>query len=142
MEEIRKDLEEVIRAVKALDGCVQYLSQRVAWSEVCFKQVQDSGAMKMAEATRQVMTDHKRLLTQVNILNGRVKALMEDSDSGDQGGGTTSSPAGDIDQKIWALAVELNDYEVGSPEAGAILNQLAVLQGERERQPRGPRPWR
>lgn len=58
------------------------------------------------------------------------------------GGVTTSSPAGDIDQKIWALAVELNDYEVGSPEAGAILNQLAVLQGERERQPRGPRPWR
>ena len=85
MEELKRDMAEVMRAVRELDGCIHYLSQRVAWSETCFKQVQDSGAMKMAEVTRQVMTDHKRLLTQFNILNARLKAMMGDG-SGDQGG--------------------------------------------------------
>ena len=60
------------------------------------------------------------------------------------GGRPTSaaSGVGDIDQKIWALAIELNDCEIGSLEAGAIMTQLGLLQGERERQPKGPRPKR
>jgi hypothetical protein len=33
----------------------------------------------------------------------------------------------------------LQDCEPGSVEAGAIMNQLAALQGQREHQPRGPR---
>lgn len=57
-------------------------------------------------------------------------------------GWSTASGHADIEQKIWALAVELNECEVGSMEASSILMQLAVLQGERENQPKGPRPKR
>ena len=35
------------------------------------------------------------------------------------------------------MSVELNDCEVGSPEAMAVLTQLAILQGEKERIPKG-----
>lgn len=52
-------------------------------------------------------------------------------------GRVTTSAAGDLEQKIWALSVELNDCEVGSPEAMAVLTQLAILQGEKERIPKG-----
>jgi hypothetical protein len=52
---------------------------------------------------------------------------------------STSGPA-DFDQKIWALAVALNECEPGSADAMAILNELSVLQGERERQPLRTKP--
>ena len=57
-------------------------------------------------------------------------------------GGPITAPSGDIDQKIWSLAVQLNDCEVGSYESAAILAQLNVLQGERERIARSPKPKR
>lgn len=57
-------------------------------------------------------------------------------------GGTATPSGGDIDQKIWSLAVQLNDCEPGSHEAYSILMQLGLLQGEREQQPKGPRPRR
>lgn len=53
-------------------------------------------------------------------------------------GGPITAPSGDIDEKIRALGMALNDCEIGSQEAFAILSQLAVLQGEREQQPKGP----
>ena len=54
-------------------------------------------------------------------------------------GGVNTSPSGDINEKIWALAVQLNDCEVGSHEAASIIAQLNELQGERERQARSPK---
>ena len=57
-------------------------------------------------------------------------------------GGPITAPSGDIDQKIWSLAVQLNDCEVGSYESAAILGQLNVLQGERERMANTPKPKR
>ena len=93
MDEIKRELEEVMRAVRTLDECLKYLSHRVAWNETCFKQVQDSGVMKMAETTRQVMLDHKRLIGQYKLLEMRVKSLLGGDDSGDQGGGPPPPPA-------------------------------------------------
>lgn len=57
-------------------------------------------------------------------------------------GGINTSPSGDINEKIWALAVQLNDCEVGSHEAASIIAQLNELQGERERLSRSPKPKR
>jgi hypothetical protein len=86
MEDTNKQLGEIATTLRALEGCFHYLSQRVAWSEACFQQVQQSGVMKMSEAVHQVMSDHKRLQSQVNILNLRLRALLEEGDKGDQGG--------------------------------------------------------
>ena len=44
MEQMRKDLDEIMTAVRSLDGAMHYMSQRVAWNEICFKKVQDSGS--------------------------------------------------------------------------------------------------
>ena len=41
-------------------------------------------------------------------------------------GGPITAPSGDIDQKIWSLAVQLNDCEVGSYESASILAQLRI----------------
>ena len=57
-------------------------------------------------------------------------------------GGINTSPSGDINEKIWALAVQLNGCEVGSHEAASIIALLNELQGERERQSRSPKPKR
>jgi len=54
-------------------------------------------------------------------------------------GGINTSPSGDINEKIWALAVQLNDCEVGSHEAASIIAQLNELHGERERQFSSPK---
>jgi hypothetical protein len=56
--------------------------------------------------------------------------------------GLTPYPTGDINQKIWALAIQLNDCEAGSHEAASIVAQLNELQGERERLTYRPRPKR
>ena len=86
MDQIRQDLDETMAAVRSLDGAMHYMSQRVAWSETCFKQVQDSGVIHMAEAVRKIMEDHKKLLSQVNILSMRLAALQNQGGDGDSGG--------------------------------------------------------
>ncbi len=141
MEEMKKDLIHLTAEVRNLAAAIQYLSQRTAWSETCFKQVQDSGVMHMASMTKQIMLDHKKLQTQFSMLNMRISALITEGDS-DSTGGSTPSPSGDINEKIWALAVQLNGCEVGSHEAASIIALLNELQGERERQSRSPKPKR
>lgn len=50
--------------------------------------------------------------------------------------------ANNIDQKIWELAVQLNECDPCSDTAVAITAQLNYLQGERERQKNTPKPRR
>lgn len=86
MDQIRQDLDETMAAVRSLDGAMHYMSQRVAWSETCFQQVQDSGVIHMAEIIRKVMEDHKKLQSQVNMLSMRLAALQNQGGDGDSGG--------------------------------------------------------
>lgn len=53
---------------------------------------------------------------------------------------STTSPAFNIEQKIWSLSLELNDCPVGSAEAMAIIHQLNVLQREKEEGKHLPSP--
>ena len=85
MEEMKKDLIHLTAEVRNLAAAIQYLSQRTAWSETCFKQVQESGAMQMTEAVRKVLTDHKKLMSQVNILAMRLSAMQGDSGGSSEG---------------------------------------------------------
>lgn len=57
-------------------------------------------------------------------------------------GGATSAVGSNIDQQIWALAVQLNECETGSSEAMSIVSQLNYLQVEREQQLNRARPKR
>lgn len=92
MEEMKKDLIYLTAEVRNLAAAIQYLSQRTAWSETCFKQVQESGAMHMTEAVRKVLTDHQKLMAQVNMLAMRLKAIQ--GDSGGNSEGTPFRPMG------------------------------------------------
>ena len=85
MEEMKKDLINLTAEVRNLAAAIQYLSQRTAWSETCFKQVQESGAMQMTEAVRKVLTDHKKLMSQINILAMRLSAMQGDSGGNSEG---------------------------------------------------------
>ena len=87
MEEVKRDLVNLTAEVRNLAAAIQFLSQRTAWSETCFKQVQDSGVMQMTEAVSKVLTDHKKLLAQVNILAMRLTAIQ-----GGSGGNSEGSP--------------------------------------------------
>lgn len=91
MEQMRKDLDQMMANVQNLMGAMNFLSQRVAWSENCFKQVQESGAMQMTEAVRKVMNDHKKLLSQVNMLSMRLAATQGDN-GGESGGAPPPLP--------------------------------------------------
>ena len=93
MEETKRDLIHLTAEVRNLAAAIQYLSQRTAWSETCFKQVQDSGVMHMSSMTKQIMLDHKKLQTQFSMLNMRISALITEGDS-DSTGGSTPPPAG------------------------------------------------
>jgi hypothetical protein len=93
MEKIRQDLDETMTAVRALDGAIHYMSQRVAWNETCFQQVQDSGVMHMAEMIRKVMDDHKKLQGQFNMLVLRLNSQGGDGDSGGFPPGTVHKPS-------------------------------------------------
>jgi len=86
MDQIRQDLNEVIAAVRNLDGTMHYMAQRVAWSETCFHQVQDSGVIHMAEAIRKVMEDHRKLQSQVNMLTVRLAAFLNQGGDSESGG--------------------------------------------------------
>lgn len=87
MDQIRQDLNEVITAVKNMDGAMHYMSQRVAWSETCYRQVQDSGVIHMAEAVRKIMEDYRKMQSQINMLTMRLAAFQS------QGGGSESGGA-------------------------------------------------
>ena len=73
-------------AVRNMDGAMHFLSQRVAWSETCFTQVQDSGVIHMAEAIKKVMEDHRKLQSQISMLSIRLVAIQNQGGEGDSGG--------------------------------------------------------
>ena len=87
MEEIKRVLINLTAEVRNLAAAIQCLSQRTAWSETCFQKVEQSGAMQMTETVRKVLTDHKKLISQVNILAMRLTAIQ-----GDSGGNSDGSP--------------------------------------------------
>ncbi|MGV1046652.1 hypothetical protein [Limnohabitans sp.] len=49
------------------------------------------------------------------------------------------NPLAEIAEQIRALSIQLNDCEVGSTESRAITDQLNLLQGAKDRLPKGPR---
>ena len=85
MEQMRKDLDEIMMAVRSLDGAMHFMSQRVAWSEICFKKVQDSGVIQMTDMLKKVMDDQRKLMLQVNILSTKLAAMQQDSGSSSDG---------------------------------------------------------
>ena len=91
MENSEVYLEEVMTAVMSMQGSIQFLSQRVAWSESCFSQVKDSGVMEMSEMLRKVMEDHDKLKSQISMLAMRLVALHGEGESSSQGGMATST---------------------------------------------------
>jgi len=84
MEHIRRDLDELMAAVQNINGAIQFMSQRVAWSETCFKKVQDSGVIHMMEAVRKVMEDHKKIQSQISMLSMRIAAMQGQNGGGGQ----------------------------------------------------------
>lgn len=95
-QQLRQDLDETMAAVRSIDGAMHYMSQRVAWSETCFQQVQSSGVIHMAEIIKKVMDDHKKLQSQINMLSMRVAALQNQGGDGESGGAlpkTTVKPS-------------------------------------------------
>ena len=52
---------------------------------------------------------------------------------------TIINPAADLDEQIRALSLLLNDCPIGSTESRAITDELNVLQGAKDRLPKGPR---
>lgn len=91
-EQLTQELQEVRKLVAVMTETIQYLSQRVAWSDTCFKQVQDSGVMQMASMTKQVMLDHKKLQSQFSILSMRISALIAEDGSGSSGDSPPTPP--------------------------------------------------
>ena len=70
------------------------LSERVAWGEVCFRRVEDSGVIHMAKVIKQMVNELETLKIKYNRLNMFVKAhLGEPPDEGEQQGGGSQSPA-------------------------------------------------
>lgn len=70
------------------------LSERVAWGEVCFRRVEDSGVIHMAKVIKQMVSELETLKVKYNRLNMFVKAnLGEPTDEGEQQGGGSQSPA-------------------------------------------------
>lgn len=85
-QQLRQDLDETMAAVRSIDGAMHYMSQRVAWSETCFQQVQSSGVIHMADLVRKVSEDHKKLISQVNMLSMRIAAMQNQGGDGESGG--------------------------------------------------------
>ena len=101
IDQLSMDVRELSQLVALMSENLNYLSQRVAWGEVCFQQVKDSGVMTIAGMTKQVMEDHKKLKTQFNMLNMRVDALIKESGgSGESGGGEPPRPAPTLTRKF------------------------------------------
>jgi hypothetical protein len=111
----------------------------------CFKRVEDSGVIHMAGIIRKMAKDLEMLQINHNKLSHFVKThIKTDQDKGGNGGGgraiTAFNPLAEIAEQIRALSIQLNDCEVGSPEAKAISDQLNVLQGIKQSQYGAPSP--
>ena len=86
MDQMRKDLDEVMSALRNMDAAISLLSKQVGWGELCFKLVQDSGVIHMADVIRQVMVDHKKMQVQIKVLSMRLDNLKDQDEDGESGG--------------------------------------------------------
>ena len=76
-----------------LTAQINTLMSRVAWSETCFKRVEDSGVIHMAGIIRKMAKDLEMLQINHNKLSHFVKThLKTDQDEGGKGGGEEQSP--------------------------------------------------
>ena len=71
---------------------VTMLSERVGWSELSFKRMEDSGVIHMAGVIRKMVKDLEMLQVKHNKLSMFVKNHLEDSDQGSHGGEDSQSP--------------------------------------------------
>ena len=87
---IQEDLNTIYQVVKLLDAKVSYLSERVAWSETCFKRVEDSGVIHMAGVIRKMAKDLEMLQINHNKLTNFVKTHVKVEQEQEGSGGTTT----------------------------------------------------
>lgn len=69
------------------------LSERTAWNETCFKRVEDSGLIHMAEVIKKLFKDFGILQVNHNKLLARVSNLEAWMASQEQGGGNQPPPS-------------------------------------------------
>jgi len=73
---IQEDLNTIYQVVQLLDAKVSYLSERVAWSESCFRDVKDCGVIQLAEPLKASIEEVKRLKVQHQALSHRIKSII------------------------------------------------------------------
>ena len=69
------------------------LSERTAWNETCFKRVEDSGLIHMAEVIKKLFKDFGILQVNHNKLLTRVSSLETWITNQEQGGGSQPPPS-------------------------------------------------
>ena len=98
----KKLMHEVVflhsERLNILTGQINTLMSQVAWSETCFKRVEDSGVIHMAGIIRKMAKDLEMLQINHNKLSHFVKThIKTDQDEGGNGGGD-QAPAFSIPQ--------------------------------------------
>ena len=93
----KKLMQEVVflhsERLNILTGQINTLMSQVAWSETCFKRVEDSGVIHMAGIIRKMAKDLEMLQINHNKLSHFVKThIKTDQDEGGNGGGDEQSP--------------------------------------------------
>ena len=93
----RKLLHEVVflhtERLNILTGHINTLMSQVAWSETCFKRVEDSGVIHMAGIIRKMAKDLEMLQVNHNKLSHFVKTHVKlDQEQEGSGGGGEQSP--------------------------------------------------
>lgn len=75
-----------------LSDHINTLASRVAWSELCFKRVEDSGVIHMAGVIRKMAKDLEMLQVNHNKLAIYVKTHLPPTDQGGHGESGSDSP--------------------------------------------------
>ena len=83
-----------------LTAQINTLMSQVAWSETCFKRVEDSGVIHMAGVIRKMAKDLEMLQINHNKLSNFVRTHVKtEQDEGGNGGGDEQSPLSTYLQK-------------------------------------------
>ena len=92
----KKLMHEVVflhsERLNILTGHINTLMSQVAWSETCFKRVEDSGVIHMAGIIRKMAKDLEMLQINHNKLSHFVKTHLPPTDQGGNGESGNDSP--------------------------------------------------
>ena len=101
---LQQEQQKLIAELAILHGeRISKLSERVAWSEVCFRRVEDSGVIHMANIIKKMVQELEMLKIKHNKLNAFIKAHLGDfppEDGDQQGGGSQSPPVAPSTQQV------------------------------------------